>query len=153
VLSAVFITESAARQALRTACEGLARSTDDSNIEVSGLLLGREIGPDLRITSAITGDQISTEFGSKLDENFMAAIAHRVVTGRIRDRVVGMFHSHPGIGIFMSEQDVRTLVNFQRLYPRFVMMVIDPLTQLRYRFFRYNGETGSLQLLPVHLIG
>jgi proteasome lid subunit RPN8/RPN11 len=151
-LSTVFITEAAVRQALKTVCGGLARSTDASNVEVSGLLLGREIGADLLITSAVAGDQVSTEFGSELDQNFMAAIAHSMVTGKLRDRIVGMFHSHPRIGIFMSQQDLRTLLNFHRLYPRFVMMVIDPLTRLRYQFFRYDIRTGSVRLLPALVI-
>jgi len=151
-LSAVFITESAARRALKTACEGLAGSTNTTNVEVSGLLLGKEMGTDLLITSAVTGDQISTEFGSELDENFMAAIAHSMVTGKMTDRIVGMFHSHPRMGIFMSQQDIRTLVNFQRLYPRFVMMVIDPLTRVRYQFFGYDMGTGFVRLLPVQVI-
>lgn len=143
---------SAAERAFRTACDGLARSPDGSSVEVSGLLLGREIGPNLLITSALAGDQISTESGSELDENFMAATAYSVAAGKIGDRIVGMFHSHPGIGIFMSQQDVRTLANFQRLYPRFVMMVIDPLTRLRYKFFSYDAGAGSVRVLPAQVV-
>ncbi len=134
-------------------CGGLGRYPDGDNVEVSGLLLGKEIEVHLFITSAIAGNQISTEFGSELDENFMAAIAHRIVTGKITEKIVGMFHSHPRIGVFMSRQDIRTLVNFQKLYPRFVMMVIDPLTRQRYQFFTYDGRTGSVLRIPVQVIG
>jgi 26S proteasome regulatory subunit N11 len=139
-------------QALRIVCNGLARSQHGDSIEVSGLLLGREIGAGLFITSAVSGKQVSTQYGSELDENFIAAIAHQVATGKREDRIVGMFHSHPGIGIFMSRQDVRTLMNFQRLHPAFVMMVIDPLTRVRYRFFRYDTETGTARPFPAELI-
>ena len=140
------------RQTLKTVCEGLGRSAGGGSVEISGLLLGRDLAGNLFITSAVTGDQVSTEFGSELDDNFMARVAQAMITGKITERIVGMFHSHPGIGVFLSQQDVRTLANFQRLYPRFVMMVIDPLARVRYRFFRYDTEAQMARPLSVELI-
>jgi 26S proteasome regulatory subunit N11 len=148
----VMVADSVISETLRMVCTGLASSQDGTSVEISGLLLGREIAEKLLVTSAIAGDQISNAFGSELDENFMAGIAHSIMTGKRKDRIVGMFHSHPGIGIFMSRRDVRTLANFQRLYPRFLMMVIDPLTRVRYRFFTYDDATRSAHVLPVQVI-
>ncbi|MGA2239486.1 MAG: Mov34/MPN/PAD-1 family protein [Candidatus Bathyarchaeia archaeon] len=151
-MSTIYVTRSAIRQALSIVCSGLAISQDGKSIEVSGLLLGAEIPNGIVITSAVAGEQVSTELASKLDENFMARIAHDMATGKTKGRIVGLFHSHPGIGIFMSQQDVRTLANFQRLYPNFVMMVIDPLDEdfeRCYTFFRYHDETGSAQPFAV----
>ena len=102
------------------------------------------------ITSTTTGKQTSSEIRSELDENFMAAIAQDMIMGKMTERIVGMFHSHPGIGIFLSQQDVRTLANFHTLYPGFVMMVIDPLKKPRYEFFRYDSQTRMAHLLAVH---
>jgi len=139
-------------QALKTVCEGLARSPNGGNVEVSGLLLGREFAGGLLITSTVTGKQTSNESRSELDEDFMATIAQAMIAGQMVERIVGMFHSHPDIGIFLSQQDVRTFANFCRLYPGFVMMVIDPLRPRgeRYKFFRYDAHTRSAHLLTVH---
>jgi proteasome lid subunit RPN8/RPN11 len=89
---------------------------------------------------------------SKLDDSFVASVATRLITEKTRDRIVGMFHSHPDIGIFLSQQDVQTLANFQRLYPRFVMMVIDPLKLQKFEFFTYDEETRLARPLAVQLI-
>ncbi len=152
-MSNVLVKGSVIDQTLRIVCDGLAKSQNGGNIEVSGLLLGREMENSIVITSAVTGGQVSTSYGSVLDDNFIAAVAHYAMTGKIGGRIVGMFHSHPGIGIFMSSQDTRTLFNFQRLYSGFVMMVIDPLTTERWRFFRYDSEAGTVRILRVEVVG
>jgi len=151
-LPSVFMRREAVVQALKTVCEGLARSPNGGNVEVSGLLLGREFAGGLLITSTVTGKQTSNESRSELDEDFMATIAQAMIAGQMVERIVGMFHSHPDIGIFLSQQDVRTFANFCRLYPGFVMMVIDPLRPRgeRYKFFRYDAHTRSAHLLTVH---
>lgn len=151
-MPSVFMRREAVVQALKTVCEGLARSPNGSNVEVSGLLLGREFAGGLLITSTVTGKQTSNESRSELDEDFMATIAQAMIAGQMVERIVGMFHSHPDIGIFLSQQDVRTFANFCRLYPGFVMMVIDPLRPRgeRYKFFRYDAHTRSAHLLTVH---
>ena len=151
-MPSVFMRREAVVQALKTVCEGLARSPNGGNVEVSGLLLGREFAGGLLITSTVTGKQTSNESRSELDEDFMATIAQAMIAGQMVERIVGMFHSHPDIGIFLSQQDVRTFANFCRLYPGFVMMVIDPLRPRgeRYKFFRYDAHTRSAHLLTVH---
>ena len=151
-MSSVFMRREAVVQALKTVCEGLAKSPNESNVEVSGLLLGKEFAGGLLITSTVTGKQTSSEIRSKLDEDFMATIAQAMVAGQMVERIVGMFHSHPDIGIFLSQQDVRTFANFCRLYSGFVMMVIDPLRPRgeRYKFFRFDAHTRSAHLLTVH---
>jgi len=148
----IYIAGSALDLAMQIVCRGLCASKYGSNMEISGLLLGREIGDGLLITSAITGPQASTELESRLDDNFVASVATEMMTGRMRDRIVGMFHSHPGIGIFMSSQDAQTLANFQRLYPSFLMMVIDPLRLEKFRFFRYDYETMSVRTIVVQVV-
>lgn len=148
----IVVTKAVIDQILKKVCSGLAKAEDGRSVEVSGLLLGREATYSLLVTSIAVGDQLSTEFESRLDERFLAGVVYDIAKGRIKDRIVGMFHSHPGFGIFMSEQDIKTLVNFQRLYSRFVMMVVDPLTELRYVFFTYDVETGSVCRLQVELI-
>lgn len=148
----VYIAGSALDQAMKIVCRGLPTSGDRGCMEVSGLLLGRETGNDILITSAITGAQVSTELTSKLDDDFLAFVATRLMMERKRDRIVCMFHSHPDIGIFLSQQDLQTLANFQRLYPSFIMMVIDPLKLKTYGFFTYDDETRSARPLAVVLI-
>ena len=146
-MSAVLIEESLIRKILQIVCGGLAVSRDGNNLEVSGLLLGRESQDKLLITSAVTGEQSSSEIRSDLSEDFMATVANNLIGSERKERIVGMFHSHPGIGIFISQRDARTMMNFQRLYHQFVMMVVDPLvplSQTRYKFFRCETSTGRV---------
>jgi proteasome lid subunit RPN8/RPN11 len=133
---------------LSIVCAGLAKAQDGSSIEIPGLLLGAEMQRSLVITQAIPGRQFSAE--SEIDKDFMAAAAHLSTDEGIR--IVGMFQSHPGLGVFGSEQDLRTLATFQRLCPHFVMMIIDPLTTRRFNFFRYDATTKLVRPISVHEI-
>jgi len=151
-LSAVLIEESLIRRILKIVCGGLAVSREGRNLEVSGLLVGKERLDKLLITSAVTGEQSSSETRSDLSEDFMAGVAYKLLESNAEERIVGMFHSHPGFGIFISQRDARTMIAFQRLYHRFVMMVVDPLVPLsltRYKFFRYDVSEGRVVEIPV----
>ena len=90
----VFVTNAAISQALRVACAGLAKSEEGKSVEVSGLLLGRDLVGDLLVTSAISGTQVSSELGCQLDENFLASVAYKILANKTSERIVGMFHSH-----------------------------------------------------------
>ena len=51
-------------------------------------------------------------------------------TGR-PEMVVGWYHSHPGFGCWLSSVDVNTQQSFERLHPRAVAVVIDPIQSVK----------------------
>jgi len=93
---------------------------------------------------------------SELGQDFIASVAHGLATGKTDERIVGMFHSHPALGIFVSQQDAKTMINFQRLSPRFVMMIVDPLPEKpddrMFKFFRFDFEQRRALELPFNLM-
>lgn len=51
-------------------------------------------------------------------------------TGRT-ESVVGWYHSHPGFGCWLSGVDMNTQQSFERLDPRAVAVVVDPIQSVR----------------------
>ena len=51
-------------------------------------------------------------------------------TGR-PEMVVGWYHSHPGFGCWLSSVDVNTQQSFERLHPRAVAIVVDPIQSVK----------------------
>ena len=47
-------------------------------------------------------------------------------TGR-SEAAVGWYHSHPGYGCWLSNVDCQTAASFEKLHPRCVSVVIDPI--------------------------
>lgn len=119
--------------------------------EVAGLLIGRERGEELLVTDAVTGHQTGSLGHVSLDEMVMARLTELLHSSGTGLYIVGWYHSHPGIGVFMSAIDYATQLNYQRLYPRSVALVVDPvevlssrvLTPTSMKFFRVE-EDGSV---------
>ena len=124
--------------------------------EVAGLLIGREAGSWLEVWDAATGPQFGTAGYVKLDEEFMARVAEALHEARIGLYIVGWYHSHPGLSVFMSPVDVRTQMAYQSLYPKAIALVIDPSKYLRtghisnidFRVFRVSDD-GAVVSIPV----
>jgi proteasome lid subunit RPN8/RPN11 len=136
----VYIYTSVLRRILAFVCNHLDPSSSNLGVEVSGLLIGREKGDKIIIHDFLTGDQKSTPLYTSLSEEFLAKTATMAAMGEINGRIYGWFHSHIGIGLFLSSIDVKTLKNMQRLCPYCFAMVVDPLTSERFRLFRYDFE-------------
>lgn len=49
------------------------------------------------------------------------------------ENLVGWYHSHPGFGCWLSMVDIQTQKSFERLHPRSVALVIDPVQSVRGR--------------------
>ena len=124
--------------------------------EVAGLLIGREKGEELLVTDAATGRQTGSLEHVTLDELVMARLTELLHSSGAGLYIVGWYHSHPGIGVFMSAIDCATQLNYQRLYPNSVALVIDPveiikskvLTPSSMKFFRVE-ENGAVELKSV----
>ena len=125
--------------------------------EVAGLLIGRERGEELLVTDAITGHQKGSLGHVALDELVMARLTELLHSSGGNLYIVGWYHSHPGIGVFMSAIDYATQLNYQRLYPKSVALVIDPveivnskvLTPNSMKFFRVEEDGTVVELKAV----
>ncbi len=150
----VVVTSGVLKQVLRLACERLGEGLGKSlGVEVSGLLTGHAGKKEILINDVIIGDQISTPFYTSLTDDSLARIAKEISNGQIRGRIYGWFHSHAGLGLFLSSIDLKTLRNMQRLCPDAVALVVDPLAEERFRFFRYDFNLGRPRSLQVRVIG
>jgi 26S proteasome regulatory subunit N11 len=125
--------------------------------EVAGLLIGRERGEELLVTDAVTGHQTGSLGHVALDELVMARLTELLHSSGAGLYIVGWYHSHPGIGVFMSAIDYATQLNYQRLYPKSVALVIDPveiikskvLTPGSMKFFRVEENGAVVELKAV----
>ena len=116
----------------------IKHALDDLEREVAGLLIGKYLKRSdvLEIWDAITGDQKSTPGFVYLEEDTIAAAAEWVLRNRPGLYIVGWYHSHPGFSIFLSAIDIETQKLYQRMFPKAVALVVDPM--------RY-AETRRLQ--------
>ncbi len=125
--------------------------------EVAGLLIGRERGEELLVTDAVTGHQTGSLGHVALDELVMARLTELLHSSGVGLYIVGWYHSHPGIGVFMSAIDYATQLNYQRLYPKSVALVVDPveiinskvLTPNSMKFFRVEEDGTVVELKAV----
>jgi len=102
-------------------------------MEVMGLMLG-DFVDDFTITCVDVfampqhGTGVSVE---AVDEVFQTNMLEMLKqTGRPQT-VVGWYHSHPGFGCWMSGVDQNTQQSFERLHPRAVAVVVDPIQSVK----------------------
>jgi 26S proteasome regulatory subunit N11 len=102
-------------------------------MEVMGLMLGSFI--DEYTTKVIdvfampqSGTGVSVE---SIDEVFQTRMLEMLKqTDRVED-VVGWYHSHPGFGCWLSGVDVNTHQGFEKLNPRSIAVVVDPIQSVK----------------------
>jgi 26S proteasome regulatory subunit N11 len=105
----------------------LKHSLTNLEREVIGLLIGKMQGQVLEIWDAVTGEQYGKQGFVELNEEIQAEIAEKLQKERKGLTIVGWYHSHPGLGVFLSGTDISTQKIYQKLYPKAVALVIDPL--------------------------
>lgn len=117
------------------------------NVEVAGILLGREEKEKILIVDATPiaeGDQESVN----LDPIKVASAAERL--RRTQDYIVGWYHSHRKFGSSMSEIDARLQSGYQKLYANTVAMILDPVKETA-EYYKVNttpsSKTVSSQIL------
>ncbi|MEN3048144.1 MAG: Mov34/MPN/PAD-1 family protein [Candidatus Caldarchaeales archaeon] len=129
--------------------------------EVAGLLIGRERKEELLVTDAVTGRQRGSAGHVSLDDSLMAALSELLEGQRGNLYVVGWYHTHPGMGVFLSAVDYATQLNYQRLYPKAVALVVDPwefaksggLSPSCFKFFRVMEDSGLVVEVPTLVEG
>ena len=75
----------------------------------------------------------------------LAEIANDIVEGRITGRIVGWYHSHPTQGLFLSQTDAQTHMQFNQFSPYAVSFVADPKTA-EFGIWIYENGAGVIQL-------
>jgi 26S proteasome regulatory subunit N11 len=126
--------------------------------EVAGLLVGKSHSNILEIWDAVTGEQHGTPAFVRLDETVMASVAEQLSQSEAGLYIVGWYHSHPGLDVFLSPTDVDTQRRYQLLYPKAVALVIDPIeyvktrkiASLKFKVFHLSKE-GKVVTLPVSI--
>ncbi|MCS7145940.1 MAG: hypothetical protein RMJ28_02680 [Nitrososphaerota archaeon] len=131
-------------------------SLSNPKVEVAGLLIGVEDGGVVEIWDAVTGTQTGSSGFVVLSEEVMAKVAEFLHDNKIPLYIVGWYHSHPSLGLFLSPIDIRTQITYQALYPNAVALVIDPsrytgskrISDSLFKVFRI-GANGEVIELPV----
>lgn len=129
----------------------LRHSLTNVHREVIGLLVGRLAGPVLEIWDAVTGGQRGNPGFVELHEEVQADVAEKLRDEKSGLYVVGWYHSHPGMGLFLSGIDKETQRRYQALFPKAVALVIDPIiykstksvSDLKFKVFRI-GKAGRV---------
>lgn len=133
----------------------LKHSLTNLEREVIGLLIGKMQGQVLEIWDAVTGEQYGKQGFVELNEEIQAEIAEKLQKERKGLTIVGWYHSHPGLGVFLSGTDISTQKIYQKLYPKAVALVIDPLlysktkeiADIKFKIFRI-GKNDRVITVP-----
>lgn len=107
--------------------------------EVGGVLVGyrRADGGSARVTGAIRAPQASEARTSVTFTHETWQAIHRELDRREDQTIVGWYHSHPGLGVFLSDQD-RFIHRHFFSDPTQVAFVVDPGLD-RERWFGWQG--------------
>ncbi|KAI8868879.1 Mov34-domain-containing protein [Ramicandelaber brevisporus] len=102
-------------------------------MEVMGLMLGEFVDDyTVQVIDVFAMPQSGTGVSVEaIDEVYQTNMMEMLKqTGR-GESVVGWYHSHPGFGCWLSNVDVNTQEAFERLNPRAVAVVVDPIQSVR----------------------
>ncbi|MEM2451274.1 MAG: hypothetical protein QXY58_00285 [Nitrososphaerota archaeon] len=105
----------------------LHHSISNLNQEVAGLMVGKVVSDVVEVWDAVTGLQQSSPAYVKLEESVMALVAEVLVDNIPDLYIVGWYHSHPGLNVFMSPIDIETQKAYQAMFPKAIALVIDPV--------------------------
>jgi 26S proteasome regulatory subunit N11 len=102
-------------------------------MEVMGLMLGEYVDDyTVRVLDVFampqSGTGVSVEAVDPVFQQQMVDMLKQ--TGR-PELVVGWYHSHPGFGCWLSGVDVNTAASFEKLNPRSVAVVVDPIQSVK----------------------
>ena len=113
--------------------------------EAIGFLIGHFYEESVEITDIIVPDQSAerTYVEVKEEISLVNALINSTIKGT-SEISVGWFHSHPGFRCFLSATDIETQDYWQRVNPRNVALVYDPLHS-EVKAFRIKKEEDTFQ--------
>lgn len=98
-------------------------------LEVMGLMIGEAIDDfTIRVTDVFSMPQTATgQSVEAVDEEYQVHMLDKLSLVGRHEKVVGWYHSHPGFGCWLSADDINTASGYEKLNPRSVSVVIDPI--------------------------
>ncbi|MBY0524623.1 MAG: Mov34/MPN/PAD-1 family protein [Gemmataceae bacterium] len=109
---------------LAQSLEAFARAAPRA--EVGGILLGTRHGPTTHALAAAFPPQAHSGWNRcEFETATLAAVCDALGTNAAL-RPVGWIHTHPHLGVFLSDTDVTTFRQWSALDPRAVALVLDP---------------------------
>lgn len=115
-----------------------------------GLLIGTLEDNNLWVNDIVPGGNELNEVSCVFPPHRLAQVANDIVEGRIKGRIVGWYHSHPGHGLFLSQTDLETHMQFHQFSPYAISLVADPKSS-EFGIWIYENGLGVVQL-PSNLI-
>lgn len=107
--------------------------------EIVGVLIGRVVGKTVVVEEAVPGrTSYSGLTEVALDPKNLAEIIDRMMREGSNRRVVGWYHSHLGVGVFLSDVDVKTQLTLQQ-FSYVIALVVDPVKD-DYGFFYVDKD-------------
>lgn len=125
------------------------RATENANVEVGGVLVGGvfrdDTGPFVLIRTIIdAAHAVSGETGLTFTHATWTHINEELEAKHAGEKIVGWYHTHPGFGIFLSEQDTFIHASFFD-QPFHVAFVYDPQSREHGMFAWRDGEVVRLR--------
>jgi 26S proteasome regulatory subunit N11 len=120
-----------------TLCKAI-RHTSEVSTESGGILVGKLKDGELVVNGLETGRQSATHVHVTLHDEFLIEMAEKYAERE--EKIVGLYHSHPKMGCFMSSTDIDTQRRYQALFPTAVALVIDPQRPI-FRFYRVEDTS------------
>ena len=115
-----------------------------------GLLMGMLEDQSLWVNEIIPGETETDAVSCVFPPERLARVANDIVEGRITGRIVGWYHSHPGHGLFLSQTDMDTHMQFYQFSPYAISLVADPQSE-EFGVWIYENGVGIVQL-PVNYL-
>jgi len=107
----------------------------------------------LWINDIIAGETELSEVSCVFPPDMLAQVANDIVEGKIEGKIVGWYHSHPGLGLFLSQTDMQTHMQFCQFSPYAVSLVAEPKVQ-EFGIWIFENGAGVVQLPSsyIHII-
>ena len=119
-------------------------------VERIGLLMGALEDGSLWVNDIIPGGTEMSEVHCAFPPQRLAQVANDIVEGRIEGRIVGWYHSHPGHGLFLSQTDLETHMQFYQFSSYALSLVADPKSG-EFGIWIYENGVGVVQLPANHI--
>jgi 26S proteasome regulatory subunit N11 len=124
-------------------------------LEVMGLMLGEFVDEfTIQVVDVFAmpqnGSAVSVE---AVDPAYQAEMLDMLKPVHRPQMVVGWYHSHPGMGCWLSNVDINTQTSFEQLHKRCIGVVVDPIQSVKGKvvidaFRNINQQTMLLQQAP-----
>ena len=119
-------------------------------VERIGLLMGALEDESLWVNEIAPGNSERDSVSCSFPRDRLAQVASDIVEGRLAGKIVGWYHSHPGHGLFLSQTDLNTHMQFYQFSAYSLSLVVDPKSQ-EFGIWIYENGVGVVQLPATYI--